>query len=199
MRTANRSSLPVVAAAAFALAATLAAALAATLAAEEKKPIATKQTRSITATVEAIDKANRELTLKGPKGNLVVVEVSERVKRFDEIKVGDIISAQYTEALVFQLKKAEESAPLGTVEKVGGTPTEGDKPGAVVSSQVTATVAVEAVDPSVPSITVRNAENNILSYRVENAKNLEGVKPGDKIVVTYIEALAIQVSEPKKK
>lgn len=191
MKTANRNSLLAIAVAVFALAATLGA--------EEKKPIATKHTRSITATVEAIDTANRQLTLKGPKGNLVVVDVSERVKRFNEIKVGDVISAQYTEALVFQLKKAEESAPLGTVEKVGGTRTEGDKPGAVVSSQVTATVEVEAVDPSVPSITVRNAEDYIQTYRVKNAKNLEGVKPGDKIVVTYIEALAVQVSEPKKK
>ena len=191
MRTGNRNSLLAIAAAAFALAATLAAA--------EKKPIGTKHTRSITATVEGIDTAKRQLTLKGPKGNLVVVDVSEQVKRFDEIKVGDIVSAQYTEALVFQVKKAGESAPLGTVEKGGGTRTEGEKPGAVVSNQVTATVAVEAVDPSVPSITVRNAENNVLSYRVKDAKNLEGVKPGDKIVVTYIEALAVQVSEPKKK
>src|SRR4026208_2344444 len=44
---------------------------------------------SITATIEAIDKTNRIVTLKGPKGNLVDTYVDESYKRFNQLKVGD--------------------------------------------------------------------------------------------------------------
>jgi len=42
----------------------------------------------VTATVDAIDKAKRLITLKGPEGNLFVVQAGPEVKNFDQIKVG---------------------------------------------------------------------------------------------------------------
>ena len=185
-------------AAAVALAVSLAWPLAAQEKTEPKKKIEKSQSQSITATVEAIDTARREVTLKGPKGRLVVVEVPEAVKRFSEIKVGDELTVNYSESVVIQVKKAEGTAKLGMSAETGVERTAGQKPGGVISRQITATVAVEAVDPAAPSVTVRTAEANTLSYRVQDAKNLEGVKPGDKIVVTYTEAVAVQVSAPKK-
>lgn len=182
-----------------ALTAALACPVAAQQKSEAKKPIVEKETQSITATVEAIDAGKRELTLKGPKGNLVVIAVPESVKRFPEIKVGDQLTIQYTEAVVVELKKAQDSAKLGITEQTSGQPTEGAKPGAFLSRTITATVAVEAVDPAAPSITVRQADGNTLSFRVRDRKNLEGVKPGDKIVLTYVEAVAVQVSAPAAK
>ncbi|HYB53214.1 MAG TPA: hypothetical protein VEG84_05055, partial [Thermoanaerobaculia bacterium] len=87
-------------AAAAAIAVGLAAPLAAQQAMEQKKPMEAAQMESITATVVAIDAAKREVSLKGPKGNVVVVEVPESVKRFSEIKVGDELNVKYTESLV---------------------------------------------------------------------------------------------------
>jgi hypothetical protein len=59
----------------------------------------------ITASVEAIDPATRTVTLKGPRGNLVDVTAGPEVKRFDEIKVGDLVVVRYTESLTLELKK----------------------------------------------------------------------------------------------
>ncbi len=182
-----------------ALAAALACPVAAQQKSEAKKPIVEKETQSITATVEAIDAAKRELTLKGPKGNLVVIAVPESAKRFSEIKVGDELAIQYTEAVAVEVKKAGDSAKLGTTEQSSGQRTDGAKPGGVFSRTVTETVAVAAIDAAAPSITVRRADGNTLSFRVRDRKNLEGVKPGDKIVLTYVEALAVQVSTPPAK
>ena len=39
----------------------------------------------VTATVQAMDPAKREVTLKGPLGNVVTFVVEERVKRLDEV------------------------------------------------------------------------------------------------------------------
>ena len=111
-----------------------------------KKPLEASDTQSITATVEAVDSATREITLKGPKGNVVVMEVPESVKRFSEIKVGDQLHIKYTESLVVALRKADAAAKLGTTTDTGMTRMEGAKPGAVVSRQITATVEVVSVD-----------------------------------------------------
>jgi len=50
---------------------------------------------SIQASVESLDLKNRLVTLKGPAGNLVTIEVSEAVERLDEIEVGDVVTADY--------------------------------------------------------------------------------------------------------
>jgi Cu/Ag efflux protein CusF len=184
-------------------AAALAAVLAWPAAAQEKghpeKKVSERQSESITATVEAIDSAKRELTLKGPKGNYVVMECPDSVKRFNEIKVGDQITVKYMEALVLEVHKADSAAKLGTTGTMGVERMKSEKPAATVSRQVTATVAVEAVDMAAPSITVKNAEGNTLSFRVKDKKKLEGVHPGDKLVITYSEAVAMQVSTPPAK
>ena len=52
--------------------------------ASEPGKVAMAETVSITATVEAIDKAKRLLTLKGPEGNSVVVQAGPAVKNFDQ-------------------------------------------------------------------------------------------------------------------
>lgn len=180
------------------LAALIAWPLAAQTKMEAKKPLEASDTQSITATVEAIDSAKREVTLKGPKGNVVVVEVPESVKRFSEIKVGDQLTVKYTESLVVALRKADPTAKLGTSTDEGMQRMEGAKPGAIVSRKVTATVEVVSIDKAAPSVTVRRGDNSTVSFRVEDPKNLEGVNAGDHIVVTYTEALALQVTAPKK-
>src|ERR1700751_137302 len=163
---------------------------------DSKKPktMGGAQVSSITATVEAIDSANRVLTLKDPDGHLVDVEVPDSVKRFSEIKVGDRLNFRYTEALVLELRKADPAAKLGMTVDSSVERKQGEKPGAVVSRTITATVEVVSTDMKAPSITVRSADGNTHSFRVQDAKNLEGVKAGDHIVVTYKEALAVQVS-----
>ena len=47
------------------------------------------QKRKIVATVEAIDVAKREVTLKGPKGKVVPLTVAPDVRNLEQVKVGD--------------------------------------------------------------------------------------------------------------
>jgi hypothetical protein len=66
-------------------------------------------THQLTTTVEAIDVANRMVTLKGPKGNALTLPVKDDVKNLDNVKVGDQVTFQITEAMAI------------AVEKIGGT------------------------------------------------------------------------------
>src|SRR5437762_12970629 len=95
------------------------------------------QTAKGTAMITAIDKATRDITLKGPQGNEVVVTAGPDVKNFDNMKVGDQVNAQYVEALTLELKKGggmtvARSDQGGVLEAKPG-----QKPGVVAGRQVT--------------------------------------------------------------
>jgi hypothetical protein len=62
-------------------------------------------TKQITATVEAIDYDNREVTLRGPGGETRTVVVDPSVERFREVKVGDEVVVRHTEAVAVTVKK----------------------------------------------------------------------------------------------
>jgi Cu/Ag efflux protein CusF len=58
-----------------------------------------------TVTVQAVDLANRTVTVKGPKGNITTLKVGDHVKRLNEVKAGDQIVARYTEAVAISVEK----------------------------------------------------------------------------------------------
>jgi hypothetical protein len=60
-------------------------------------------TKNLTVTVQAIDKASRTLTVQGPAQRLAGLKVSDDVRSFDEIAVGDTITLTYIEALALEM------------------------------------------------------------------------------------------------
>src|SRR4051794_38329559 len=152
---------------------------------------------SKSATIVAIDHSNRNVTLKDAEGNLEDFHAGPEIKRFNELKVGDSVTFSYHAAVVYQILTPGTTAPpvQGGVSTVRG---QGTKPSGAVTQQRQATVTVEAIDPAVPSIKIRTADGHAMSARVEDKKNIEGVKVGDKVTVMFTEALMITVEAPKK-
>ena len=54
---------------------------------------------SITATIEKLNLETREVSLKGPAGNVYTFTVDPRVKRLAEFKVGDAVTLDYYASL----------------------------------------------------------------------------------------------------
>lgn len=163
----------------------------------QKKTMSAGGVASVTATVEAIDSANRLVTLKDTSdGHTETVYCGPNVKRFDALKVGDKVTFRYHESMVLQLRKAGSTAPAPT-GSAGITRTEGEKPGGTISRQMTASVTVVSIDEKTSAITVKGEDGSTFSSRVENKKDLEGVKVGDRIDITYTQALAVSVESPK--
>jgi hypothetical protein len=151
---------------------------------------------TVNATVEAIQHSKRTLTLKGPEGNLVDVVVPPEVKRFDTIKVGDTISAKYYENVVLRVKAPGEKA-VDTL--TGGVTTgKGAKAGGTVAAQRTITATITAIDPKVPSISLAGPNNWKYSSRVADKEALSKVKVGDRLDITWTEAVLISADPPKK-
>jgi hypothetical protein len=63
-------------------------------------------TMDIRAKVVSVDYKTRKVELNGPNGNIVPVTVDSSVPNIENIKVGDIVAATYTEALAISVRPA---------------------------------------------------------------------------------------------
>ena len=160
-----------------------------------QKPANHAEAVSATFTVTAIDSAARLVTLKDKDGVTQDIVCGPEVQRFDQLKVGDNVTFRYYESIATAIRRTG-SAPA-TPASAAVTRTPGAKPGGTIAQQVTTTVTIEEIDPKIPSVTVRAANGNKLSFKVEDKKNIEGYKAGDQVDVTYTQALAISVAPPK--
>ena len=146
----------------------------------------------VTATVTKIDQATREVTLKPDDGDEFSFVASDEVKNLGQVKVGDRVTVTYAEALAYEVKKGGEVASPATV--VAGKSAEpGAKPAGAIARQTTATVAIVAIDPKVPSVTFKGPAGNTKTIKVMHPEKLQGVQVGDTVELTYTEALAIKL------
>ena len=149
----------------------------------------------IDATVQAVNPATRELTLKSPQGKVVTIKVDERVQRFDEIKVGDRILATYYTSSAVDLRaptEEEKATPFSVVEDKARAPA-GSTPAATGFRVVKAVVTIEDIDRSTRSVTFKGPHGNVATAEVKDPAALERANIGDTVVVTYTEALGIEV------
>jgi Cu/Ag efflux protein CusF len=173
--------------------AVLAAFVALPLVAHAQKPVTQTDAVELTAKIEAIDKTARMVTLKDADGELETIHCGPEVKRFDELKVGDTITFKYYESIAYSIRKPGQPSALPAAGDPKVTRNVGGRPGGTIAQQETATVTVKAIDAKIPSVTVLTEDGRTASFKVEDKKNLEGVKVGDKVEITYTEAVMISV------
>ena len=165
-------------------------------AAQTPGQVTKQQQVTATATITAIDPATRSVTIRDEGGVVDTFTVSPVVTRFDQLKVGDTIKATYYESLVFQVRKPGAPAPTSGEAAAAGRLK--NAPGGIAGREVTGTVTVKAVDRTVPSITVVTDAGVTLTRKVADAKNLEGVSPGDKIDITFTQGVMVSADPAKK-
>jgi Cu/Ag efflux protein CusF len=167
--------------------------LAVPVAALAQKPVTDTESVEITAKIDAIDRTSRMVTLVDKDGDTETIYAGPEVKRFDELKVGDTVTFRYYESVAMNIRKAGDPVPAGGSSDATVTRTTGARPGATVSRQDTATVTVKSIDTKTPAITVTTSDGRTVDFKVDNPKNLTGLKAGDKVDVTYTQAVLISV------
>ena len=167
-----------------------------TVVASEPGKAAVVSTVEVTATVVALDKATRTVTLKGPQRTVDVV-AGEEVRNFDQIKVGDSVLVKYVEALTLELKKTK-AKPDAKGEVAAARAAPGQRPAGVVGRQVTVLADVVGVDEKKSIISLKGPRGNVIDLKVENKDHFKVVKKGDQVEAVYTEALAIAVAPAPK-
>jgi Ni/Co efflux regulator RcnB len=155
----------------------------------------TGEQKTVTATVESIERSSRAVTLKEENGEYVEVIVPADIKRFDTLKVGDKITAKYYENVVLRLKlPGEKSKDTDTAAITPGT---GAKAGGTAATQRTITATITHIDSKLPSITFSGPNGWKYSSRVEDKAALAKVKVGDRVDITWTVAVLISAESPK--
>ena len=109
--------------------------------------LSTAQTReaentiTVQGTVEAVDHTARTLTIRSQQGAVTALDVPANATRFDQVKVGDPVTATYFDRISVRIKPAGEATVDQTIEPTV-TATPGSLPGATRTKQRVATVTI---------------------------------------------------------
>ncbi len=151
----------------------------------------------VTATITAIDKTTRDVTLKGPQGNETTVTAGPKIRNFDKLNVGDRVQAQYVEAFALQLVKGGGQTVARTEQTGAARAKEGAQPGGAVGRQVTIVADVVGLDPAKQMVTLKGPQRTVDLF-VKDPEQFKLIAKGDQVEATYTQALALAVKPAKK-
>jgi hypothetical protein len=149
----------------------------------------------ITATVKAIDKKNRVVTLQSPDGKEAKINCGPEVRNFAQIRVGDEVKTSLLETVELFVTGSDEPA----AERVTGVDRAplGSKPGFAAIDAVEVKAAVVAIDYQTRKVTLKGPEGKVIKVKAgPEIKRLNEVKVGDSVVARLTRAVSIEVSKP---
>jgi len=154
---------------------------------------------TVTVKIEAVDQANRLVTLKGPMGKVVTLKVGPEVKNLAQVKAGDDLIVKYAEAVSVKLEKNVEgrSATTTTTGPVGAPA--GSMPKGGMATQTTIVANVQSVDAKKQEVLLEGPGGRFVEVKVKDPAVFASIKANDKVAVTYTEAVVMEVVTPAVK
>jgi len=161
------------------------------------KPFVKESLQQMTATVEKIDLASREVTLKGPSGQSRTIKVGPEARNLDKVKVGDRVTVSYYESFTAQMRRHDKPNEgfMNAAGAVRAAP--GEKPGGAAATSTASTVTINSVDTKNNTVTFKRPDGAVATLPVmspEGRAFIAKLKPGDVVDVMYTEAVAVEVA-----
>lgn len=148
-------------------------------------------------TVVSVNKANRSVVFRGPRGNEVEMLVPPEAPNFDRVKAGQVYNVKYAEAMAISITRGG-SAGVSEEQKVN-VGKKGGTPGGSAIRTRTVSATIEAIDYKTRYVSVRGPDRQVTAMQAANDVNLSELQPGDRITVSYTQALAMQMVEKPAK
>ena len=162
---------------------------------QEKPSIYEESISTLEATVTAIDQNTREVTLQNADGESMTIIAGEEVRNLAQVEVGDKVMLEYLEAVSIDVFAADEVQVGATVASGAARADLGEKPAGTAMSETTVVVEIVAIDKENEQVTLKGPQGNTKTVQVRNPDNLNKVVVGDKVMITYTEAMAVRVTE----
>lgn len=175
----------------------LALCLAAANASAAKKEFSASRTETVSAKVKSVDQKTRMVTLVDEGGGDVTFKAGEEVRNLAQLKAGDTVTATVDQSLFLWVLAPDEAAPQTATGADVYRAAPGEKPGGVVTADVSGVATVESVAKDKKTVTLKGPKGNLLTLDVRDPANLEGVGVGTRIGFAYSEALAVDVKAGK--
>lgn len=163
--------------------------------AQEKPSIYEESISTLEATVTAIDQDTREVTLEDAEGESITIIAGEEVRNLAQVEVGDKVMLEYLEAISIDVFAADEIEVGAEVVSGAARAEPGEKPAGAAMSETTVVVEIVAIDKENEQVTLKGPQGNTKTVQVRNPDNLNKVVIGDKVMITYTEAMAVKVTE----
>jgi hypothetical protein len=141
--------------------------------------------------VEKIDRSNRSMVVQGPDGSRMTVRVAPTVEGFDKLEKGDQVELDYYASTV--LSFGPTNAPAAEAQEA---PTRASAPalGAAGAPPITTSARVTTVDKNGGALQIMTPDGlpqTLLVRDPEGRRQLRSLAPGDTVVVTYAEPVAV--------
>jgi translation initiation factor IF-1 len=150
---------------------------------------------AIDGIVESVDLRDHKILLRVPDG-LITVNTGPEVKNLRQVKAGDNVHVNLSEALVARVTEADPAA-TPVVESTLMTAKSGQRPGAVRRETGKANVRVTAIDTASNTVKFVGPSGQERMARIQDPAMkamLHKIKVGDIVEVTYAVALAVAIT-----
>ena len=151
---------------------------------------------SAVATVQSINASNRIVLLQRLDGSLISYECGPEVINFDQIQVGDQVTAQVAEAVAIGLVRGGVPPMAGAANIMVRAPL-GEKPAGKMVNTVGFTAKVMSVDKLNREVTLQMVDGSTRTVKVGPDIKLSKVKPGNDVGVRLTRAFMIAVTTPE--
>ena len=149
--------------------------------------------------IKSVDKKRRSVVIVGPNGNEMQMNLSDEVRNFDQIKVGDLVTLTMMHAIALELRKGANNRTRERVDSENAVVARpGEKPGVMVEKSVRVIANVVAVNGKAQTVTLRGPKRTV-ELAVKDPAMLQNVKVGDQVEGVYTEAVALTVTTAPKK
>ena len=145
--------------------------------------------------VVSVDAATRTVVVEGERGGLVEIQAPKDSPNFDQIQVGDPVSATYVESIAIAIAPVPDAQP-GVSKMVDvATAPKGATPGATIAERIELRAVVKAVDTENRKVTLDVPGGGERTLKVANGIDVEKIKVGEQVSVALTRALAISIDK----
>lgn len=165
--------------------------------AEEAVPASRAVAITIDAEVIDVDPEFRQVTLRGPQGNVVTVTAPENITNFKDIKVGDTLVATYLAAIEGELREPTEEElenPWVVMEDTAMSE-EGEPAAAGKARVIRAVCTIEGMNRALGTVTLEDPRGKLHMIGDVEPEKMNDAKLGQTVVVVFTQALAISLEK----
>ena len=147
-------------------------------------------------TILVVDVPNKQVVVRGPRGNVETLDVPQESQNLDKVKQGDRFKLRYIEAIAVSISKG--GAPEQSESKDVKVSPKGGTPGGMITRTQKRAVMIDAVDYKTRYIAVRGPNGQTQSLKVADDVPIEQLNAGDRVSIVYTQAVVAEMVEQPK-
>ena len=159
--------------------------------------VMSSEVESTVAKVEAVDLKARKVTLSSLQGDLFIIHVGKEAVNLPQVKKGDMVDISYGRELKVWMAEPGDVVNEQSTVVVRAKP--GSKPQGMEVTETNVTAKILALDKTNELAKLALANGKVVTVKVQNPENLNKVKVGDTLGISYLEVVDIAVRKGSKR